>query len=87
LGNGIIDVPANVSTQTIPFDLQRGYIQSWNFTLQKRLGWGFVGEAGYVATRQIRQLGYTQLNWAPIAGGRRPDQLRVAEDCFVHEPG
>jgi hypothetical protein len=69
LGNGIIDVPANVSTQTVPLDLRRGYIQSWNLTLQKKLGWGFVGEAGYVATRQIRQLGYKQLNWAPIGGG------------------
>jgi len=75
LGNGIIDVPANVSTQTIPLNLQRGYIQSWNFTLQKRLGWGFVGEAGYVATRQIRQLGYKQLNWAPIGGGTAGEQL------------
>ncbi len=75
LGNGIIDVPSNVSTQTIPFNLQRGYIQSWNFTLQKRLAWGFVGEAGYVATRQIRQLGYKQLNWAPIGGGTAGQQL------------
>jgi hypothetical protein len=75
LGNGIIDVPGNVSTQTIPLNLERGYIQSWNFTLQKRLIWGFVGEAGYVATRQIRQLGYRELNWAPIGGGTASQQL------------
>jgi hypothetical protein len=75
LGNGIVDVPGNVSTQTIPLDLQRGYIQSWNFTVQKRLHWGFVGEAGYVATRQVRQLGYKELNWAPIGGGTAGQQL------------
>lgn len=75
LGNGIIDVPGNVSTQTIPLDLQRGYIQSWNLTLQKRLGWGFVGEAGYVATRQVRQLGYRELNWSPVGGGTAGQQL------------
>ncbi len=75
LGDGIIPVPGNVSTQTIPIDFQRGYIQSWNFTLQKRLGWGFVGEAGYVATRQIRQLGYRELNWSPINGGTAGQQL------------
>src|SRR5262249_20769287 len=69
LGDGIIDVPSNVSTQTVPLHFQRGYIQSWNLTLQKRLGHGFVGEAGYVATRQIRQLGYRQLNWSPVNGG------------------
>ena len=75
LGNGIIDVPGNVSTQTIPLKFDRGYIQSWNLMLQKRLRWGFVGEAGYVATRQTRQLGYKQLNWAPIGGGTTGQQL------------
>ncbi|HEY7616160.1 MAG TPA: TonB-dependent receptor, partial [Terriglobales bacterium] len=75
LGNGIIDAPSNVSTQTIPLKLDRGYIQSWNFMIQKRLAWGFVGEAGYVATRQTRQLGYRQLNWAPIGGGTAGQQL------------
>jgi hypothetical protein len=75
LGNGIIDVPNNVSTQTVPLKIQRGYIQSWNLMLQKRIGWGFVGEAGYVATRQIRQLSYNQLNWAPIGGGTPGMQL------------
>jgi len=69
LGNGIINVPSNVSTQTVPTELNRGYIQSWNLTVQKRLKGGFVAEAGYVATRQIRQLGYRSLNWGPIGGG------------------
>jgi hypothetical protein len=75
LGNGIIDVPNNVSTQTVPINFQRGYIQSWNLTLQQRLAGGFVAEAGYVATRQIRQLSYNQLNWAPVGGGVAGQQL------------
>ena len=75
LGNGIIPIPSNVSAQTLPLDVQRGYIQSWNLTLQKKLLWGFVGEAGYVATRQIRQLSYAQVNWAPIGGGTAGEQL------------
>jgi len=75
LGNGIIEVPENVSTQTVPLDFQRGYIQSWNVTLQRELKWGFVGEAGYVATRQVRQLGYHQLNWSPVGGGNAGRQL------------
>ena len=48
---------------------ERGYIQSWNLMLERNLGAGFVAEAGYVATRQIRQLGFRELNWAPIGGG------------------
>jgi hypothetical protein len=75
LGNGIIPIPANVSAQTVPNELNRGYIQSWNLTLQRTLFGGFVGEMGYVATRQIRQLGYRELNWAPVGGGTAGRQL------------
>jgi len=75
LGDGIIPVPGNVSTQTVPTDIQRGYIQSWNLTLQRTLFGGFVGEVGYVATRQIRQLGYRELNWADVGAGNAGRQL------------
>jgi hypothetical protein len=46
----------------------RGYVQSWNFSLQKELGHGFVAQAAYVATRQIRHLGYLDLNAGQIPG-------------------
>ncbi|MGH9937515.1 MAG: TonB-dependent receptor domain-containing protein [Blastocatellia bacterium] len=75
LGNGIIDVPAGVAANTLPEDFDRGYVQSWNLTLQKELGLGFVGEAGYVATRQIRQLGLLEQNWSPLGGARNGRQL------------
>ncbi|HYO82389.1 MAG TPA: TonB-dependent receptor, partial [Bryobacteraceae bacterium] len=75
VGNGIIPVPGNVSTQTVPLDFPRGYLQSWNFTLERNIGAGFVAEAAYVATRQTRQLGYRQLNWAPVGGGTAGRQL------------
>jgi hypothetical protein len=74
-GDGIIPIPNNVSAQTVPYDLQRGYIQSWNLTLQRNLFAGWVGEASYVGTRQIRQLGYRELNWANIGGGNAGRQL------------
>ena len=69
LGNGIIDMPLNVGATTLPDVFRRGYVQSWNLTLQKELWGGFIGEIGYVATRQIRQLGLLELNYAPIGGG------------------
>jgi hypothetical protein len=75
LGNGIIPVPANVSANTIPIQFDRGYIQSWNFVVERNIGKGFVGEAGYIATRQIRQLGYRELNWSPVGGGNSGRQL------------
>ena len=36
--------------------LNRGYIQSWNMTLERRLPWEMIGSVGYVATRTIGQL-------------------------------
>ncbi|MGE0131812.1 MAG: TonB-dependent receptor [Blastocatellales bacterium] len=92
LGNGIIDVPGNVGVVTLPDDFKRGYIQSWNLTLQKELWGGFVGEIGYVATRQVRQLGLIELNWADIGTGNAGRQLnqqfkRTAETRLVAPVG
>jgi hypothetical protein len=75
LGNGIIPIPGNVSAFTLPNEFNRGYIKSFNVAVQKELKWGFVGEAAYVGTRQIDQLGYRQLNWSPIGGDQAGRQL------------
>jgi len=66
LGNGIIDLPPNVGFEGQPKNLHRGYIESWNLTLEKELGWGFTGQVGYVATRSIRQLGFIDINAGQI---------------------
>ncbi len=57
-----IPVPVNVNTVFTGDEFDRGYIQSWNATLQRELGNGFTFEVGYVATRSVRQLGYVDLN-------------------------
>jgi hypothetical protein len=75
LGNGIIPIPSNVTAFTLPDKFNRGYIKSWNVAAQKELTWGFVGEAAYVATRQVDQLGFLDLNWSPIGGGQAGRQL------------
>ena len=62
LGNGIIDIPATFAAVTIADKFDRGYVQSWNFTIQKQLKWGFVGQGGYVATRSTKAMGYRDLN-------------------------
>jgi hypothetical protein len=68
LGNGVIDVPGTLSVVTSPKDFNRGYIQSWNFTMQKEFKGNFTAQAGYVATRSIRQLGYLDVNSGQIIG-------------------
>jgi outer membrane receptor protein involved in Fe transport len=37
-------------------ELHRGYIQSWNFTVERKLPFEMIASAGYVATRTIHQL-------------------------------
>ena len=67
-GNGIIDIPGSVGFTGYPKKFQRGYIQSWNFTIQKELPLGFAGQVGYVATHSTRQLAPIDLNAGQVIG-------------------
>jgi hypothetical protein len=75
LGNGLIPVPSPITVFTLPDKFIRGQIRSWNLAIQKELRWGFTGEAAYVGTRQIDQLGFRELNWSPIGGDQAGRQL------------
>lgn len=68
LGDGIIDIPGTYALGSVPKNFRRGYLQSWNFTIQKELRYGFTAQAAYVATRQTRQLGYLDINAGQTIG-------------------
>ena len=67
-GNGIIDIPSNYAWAGYPKDLKRGYIQSWNVTVQRELPWKFTGQIGYVGTHSTRQLGIRDINAGQVIG-------------------
>ncbi len=70
LSSGIISLPVSGGTTTIPKNFRRGYLESWNLFLQRDLGYGFVGNIGYVANHFVRQqAGVTPYNSAPLANG------------------
>jgi outer membrane receptor protein involved in Fe transport len=50
--SGVIPIPLNVGARALPDKPKRGYMHTWNLTLQSELPGGFTGQAGYVATRQ-----------------------------------
>jgi hypothetical protein len=52
VSSGIIPVPLGVTARALPDKPKRGYIHSFNFTVQSELPGGFTGQAGYVGTRQ-----------------------------------
>ncbi|MBI4904646.1 MAG: TonB-dependent receptor [Acidobacteria bacterium] len=92
LGNGIIDIGNQVAANSLEKNYTRGYVQSWNLSMQKKLGWGFTGQAGYVATRQINRTGFRELNYANIGGTNTGRQLaqrfgRTAETRLVAPVG
>jgi hypothetical protein len=77
VSSGIVSVPSPITVFTLDDKFVRGYIRSFNAAFQHELMWGFVGEAAYVGTRQIDQLGMRELNWSPINGGQAGRQLNA----------
>jgi len=75
LSSGVIDIPNNVATNSLqPGTFRRGYIESYNFTIQRELGAGFVLQTGYVGTHSVRQdVTVYEINASltPVAGARR----------------
>ena len=53
ISNGSLALPPQFGITTLPKNPRRDYVLSWNFTLQKDLKRGFVGQTGYVATRGV----------------------------------
>ena len=68
LSSGIVTLPSTVTTNTIEGNFNRGYVQSFNFTVQRELGAGFAAEAGYVGSRSIRLTNLVDIN-ASYPGG------------------
>jgi hypothetical protein len=66
---GTLALPSTISTTTFPKDYRRGYIESYNFTVQRDIGAGFNAQAGYVGTRAIRQTAQVNINAAGPGGG------------------
>jgi hypothetical protein len=62
LSPGSIILPTNIGTQTFPKVFNRGYIQSFNLTIQRDIGWGFTAQAAYVGSRAIRQTANVNIN-------------------------
>ncbi|HEV2575727.1 MAG TPA: TonB-dependent receptor [Acidobacteriaceae bacterium] len=66
---GIVSLPVSGSTNTLPANYRRGYIESWNLFVEQDLGSGFVANIGYVGTHEVRQPANYTLNSAPLPSG------------------
>ena len=77
---GVINLPKGFAMQTLPQHFKRDYVETWNLTLQKELGWGFTGQAGYVATRQVGTPNFFNLNATQTPGGGTAGQPYFARN-------
>lgn len=91
ISSGIVPLPPAVTTLTVAGNYRRGYVQSWNVTLQRELSWGFTGQAGYVATRSIRLTNRRDINAAApgtnVAGRPYFAQFGRSVATTLHDPG
>ena len=84
LSQGLPEVPTpDISTGTITLpptvnmgprspwggQINRGYIHSWNFTIERRLPGSFLVSGGYVGNQTVRQFLDRDINAAPIGTG------------------
>jgi hypothetical protein len=75
--SGTISVPKTAGVFTVDnSNYVRGYVQSWNFTLEQQLG-SWIASAGYVATRSVDAIASLNENWSPIGTGTGGQILNV----------
>lgn len=69
LSQTVYTLPPAVGTTTFPQKFDRGYIESWNLTMQRDFGRGINFTAGYVGSRGVRQTAIQNINAAGPGGG------------------
>jgi outer membrane receptor protein involved in Fe transport len=68
ISSGLIPVPVTYAVRSLPQNSVRGYIQSWNFSLQKQLPGGFLAQAAYVGSHQVHITQRFDLNAGQVLG-------------------
>jgi hypothetical protein len=76
--SGFVPLPETVSTYSPPKDFRRGYIETWNLTVQQQLPGNFVSSIAYVGNHAIRQQINQDINAANPGGGQAGRALNLA---------
>src|SRR6202035_146146 len=75
--SGRVSLPLTAGVFTVDNrDYVRGYVQSWNFTVEQRVK-GWTTSAGYVASRAVDPIAALNMNWSPIGTGTAGQILNV----------
>ena len=62
LSTGIVQLPGNASERSPDSFIHRGYVQSWNFTVERKLPLNMVTSVAYVGTHSVHLLADYDIN-------------------------
>ena len=68
ISSGLVNVPAAYAVRSLPQKTVRGYIMSWNFSVQRQLPKSFIAQAAYVGSRQLKIVQRLDLNAGQVPG-------------------
>ena len=77
ISQGKLVLPSTLGTSTYPQTVRRGYIESYNFTIQRDLNHGFNLQVGYVGNISIRQFAHVNINASTPNGGNATEPLNI----------
>lgn len=74
--SGIITPPSDVTIGTLaPGDFKRGYVEFWNFTVQRKLPGEVLLNVGYVGNHLVHEFNGRDANAAPLGAGNNGSPL------------
>ena len=79
LSSGRVTVPVAYATRSLPDNVVRGYIASWNISLQKQIRGGWMAQAAYVGSRQVKINQRLDLNAGQVLGAGTAGQPYFAK--------
>jgi hypothetical protein len=69
ISSGNIPLPPGIAMRSPYSYINRGYVQSWNFTIERKLAAAMTGSVAYVGTQSTNMLGDRDINAAPLGAG------------------
>jgi hypothetical protein len=72
--NGRVALDPKYALNSTDDRFTRGYIMNWNFTIERQLPAGFIGQVGYVANRSVNISGVVDQNAGRVIGADRAGQ-------------
>jgi len=69
ISSGSLTLPTGATFATAPKNFTRGYVESYNLTIEQDLGGGWLAQIGYVGTHTVHQHTRYNFNYGQVGGG------------------